>query len=379
MDNEQLYKLIDKYRHGTASAEEVRFLEAYYRAFDLRPDITEASDEQLADQFWQEIKAGINNNITTHKTIRKVIPLWQRITVAASVLMFLFISSYFFLNHLKTAQLTTQHQGYNIVPGKNQAVLILANGQKILLTSAPNGQLAKQGPVNITKTQDGQIAYTAAGRNATNDVKYNTAETPKGGQYQITLSDGTKVWLNAASSLKYPIQFSGKERVVELSGEAYFEVAKNKSFPFKIKSVKQTVEVLGTHFNINTYNDEPSIRTTLLEGSVKVFANAQSYLLIPGQQLILSGQNLRITNADIEETIAWKNGYFRFHGEKIGSIMRKISRWYDVDVQYNTSLTNEGFNGKISRFKNINQVLNMLEETKAVHFRIEGRRITVIE
>ena len=184
--------------------------------------------------------------------------------------------------------------------------------------------------------------------------------------------------LNAASSLKYPTSFTGSERRVELAGEGYFEVAHNKLKPFKVISNGQEIEVLGTHFNVNAYTDEFGIKTTLLEGSVKISAAGLYTLIRPGQQALFANHRLSVGDADIKETIAWKDGYFDFKNESIESIMRKLSRWYDIDVQYDGKVTGEGFYGEISRFKNISEVLSMLEQTELVHFKIEGRRVTVI-
>jgi transmembrane sensor len=270
----------------------------------------------------------------------------------------------------------------DIAPGISTATLTLSNGQKINLNNTANGQIASQSGTRILKTANGQITYQASNPNkAIYDTVSNMISVPRGGQWQVDLPDGSKVWLNSASTLTYPVTFAHqKNRIVKLSGEGYFEVAKDKMHPFLVKTSQQEVQVYGTHFNINSYPDESFVNTTLAEGSVKVsMTGGHPRFLVPGQQAILKGRILTVSEANVEETLAWKNGYFRFNDENIRSIMRKLSRWYNVDVQYGPDITNDGLNGKISRFKNISQVLRALEATKSVHFKVEGRRVTVMK
>jgi transmembrane sensor len=216
-------------------------------------------------------------------------------------------------------------------------------------------------------------------KNKSSEVVYNTISTPRGGQYQLMLADGSKVWLNAASSLRFPASFVGKERKVELLGEAYFEVAKNAKMPFKVKVNGMEVEVLGTHFNINSYENESTIRTTLLEGSVKINKNNSSSLLKPGQQAQMNkaGEIKIINDADVEEAIAWKEGKFQFDRADIHDIMRQLTRWYDVDVEYKGTVSSH-FGGTISRDVNLSQVLNMLHLTGEVKFQVEDRKVVVM-
>jgi transmembrane sensor len=224
------------------------------------------------------------------------------------------------------------------------------------------------------------------GQNTKDDMPtktvYNTIETPKGGQYRIDLPDGTMVWLNAGSSLRYPNRFAGQERKVALTGEAYFEVAKNKQMPFRVVSGKQVVEVLGTHFNINAYTDEASVKTTLLEGSVNVLLQEthQSELLNPGQQAVVkyNGSSIVVQPVKVEEAVAWKNGYFMFVDADLESIMRQLARWYDVEVAYEGNLGSLKFGGMVSRSKSIAQTLRILELTGNVRFKVAGRRVTVM-
>ena len=376
MEQKQFDRILEKYKAGKASPEEVAFLEAYYKAFGLRPEL-----QENPEQFWLGMKANIDAKIDGHQPIQhppeiRKLRLWPHIAVAASILLCCSIGFYFYKQKANSDQIQlAQHQ---IKPGSNMAILTLANGKRIVLNTAANGTLVAQTGLKITKTADGQLVYSVTD-DGNADTEYNTVETPKGGQYRVELADGTIAWLNAASSLKYPNHFNGNERIVELNGEAYFEVAKDKTHPFIVKSSRQSVEVLGTHFNINTYDDETTVKSTLLEGSVKVTENStgKSELLKPGQQAQLSASRLKVVEANTEEAIAWKNGYFKFNDEKIESIMRKIARWYDIKVEYKGEITDEGFNGAITRFGDINDVLNIMQRSKAVHFKIEGRRIIV--
>ncbi|WP_410219810.1 FecR family protein [Pedobacter sp.] len=274
------------------------------------------------------------------------------------------------------------------LPGSNKAVLVLANGRKVSLTDINNGDVLKEAGLSITKTSDGQLVYTVSdiaadkGNNSNLNNALNTIETPKGGMWEVKLPDGSSVWLNAASSLTYPLSFSkGQKRMVELKGEAYFEVKEDKLHPFVVKTVKQEVEVLGTHFNINAYTDETTVKTTLLEGSVKVAsyqAEHEPEILKPGEQSILTAKGFDIKQVDVDEAIDWKNGYFMFNNEKQESIMRKIARWYNVQVEYaNPSAKEVTYYGSISRFENVSKVLRKFEQTGEVRFEINNNKITV--
>lgn len=265
----------------------------------------------------------------------------------------------------------------DIAPGRNQAVLTLSGGQQIVLDSAANGLLTLQGNTKIMKLADGQLVYTDAGH-AVSEMMYNTMSTPKGGQYRLTLPDGTAVWLNAASSITYPAAFDGNDRIVTITGEAYFEVAKDAARPFHVKAGETEVEVLGTHFNVNAYADEPGIAATLLEGSVRVVAGKTSGLLKPGQQARVQQQRIQVMNGvNLEQVVAWKNGYFQFDRTDIQTVMRQLSRWYDVEVVYEGPVPKDRFGGKLPRDAQASQVLRALEQTQ-VHFRIEEKKIIVM-
>jgi len=273
-----------------------------------------------------------------------------------------------------------------ISPGGNKATLTMADGKVISLEEAKNGLLARSGTTSIRKTDHGQLAYNTT---AEADLKiaanvarqYNTLATPKGGEYQLTLPDGTKVWINSASSLSFPVAFTGTERRVKLSGEAYFEVAKDVHKPFYVILNDVQVKVFGTHFNIAAYNDDSKITTTLLEGSVQVTKNNKRSMLKPGQQATVNNNsdNIAVSAANIDEAVAWKNGYFKFDDESIVSVMKKVSRWYDVEIDYRGNFNNQHFGGTFYRSKSITELLKHLEKIGKVHFNITGRRIIVME
>ena len=275
-------------------------------------------------------------------------------------------------------------------PGGNHATLTFSNGTVIVLDQVNEGDLAHQDGSRIVKSNNGQVVYfpTAAGSTS---IEYNTISTPRAGQYHIVLPDGTHVWLNAASSLRFPTAFAGKTREVELSGEGYFEVAKNARMPFIVQEGDMRVEVLGTHFNINAYKDEDLIKTTLLEGSVKVGkgqkaegrekkakSEEKSVVLKPGEQAILSqsSQTIPVQTVDVQQVIAWKDGFFEFNNLPLPAIMRQISRWYDIDVEQEANYPDKRFGGRISRKLNLANITSMLE-TYGVHFKMENKKLIV--
>lgn len=253
----------------------------------------------------------------------------------------------------------------------------------MILSNIPNGVVARQGNTVIHKDIAGTLMNIADNHAQGNNLNaYNIVETPIGGEYSVTLADGTKVWMNAASSLKYPVQFSGNERVVELTGEAYFEVAKDPAKPFRVKSSGQTIEVLGTHFNVNAYANEGVIKTTLLEGRVKVLNKTGIQFLPPGQQSVMNfggdGRIKVLTDTDTDEVTAWKEGYFQFNQADIHNVMRQLSRWYDIKVSYSPELTYKQFQGAIQRDLKFSQVLRILGKTK-LQFTVKGKEVMVMD
>ena len=271
----------------------------------------------------------------------------------------------------------------DVKPGINTAILTLGNGSNIVLDSAGTGELARQGGTKIIKRSDGQLAYQAE---AGNETVYNIVSTPRAAQYQITLPDGTGVWLNAASTLRFPTNFSGKERRVELTGEAYFEVARDKDKPFLVKVAKATaaggdmdVQVLGTHFDIMAYGDEANIQTTLLEGSVAVRHGDDKKLVEPGSQARLARkeETLAVEPANTKQAVAWKNGLFYFDKSNVPAILRQVSRWYDLDIVYESPAPDMMFSGKIERSLPLSGIAALLKSGQ-LHFRIEGKKFIVM-
>ena len=307
--------------------------------------------------------------------------LWPKAVAAAAavVLMVLSVGGYFYSqNRSIETENRLSVNTHDVDPGGNKATLTLADGSKISLTDANNGELAKQSGVKISKSKNGELVYSVIASDAT-PLAYNTISTPKGGVYQVNLPDGTKVWLNAASSIKFPTTFAQlSQRKVELEGEAYFEVAKNKKVPFVVSTGGQQVQVLGTHFNISSYSDEGELKTTLLEGSVKVIA-ANTIVLKPGQQSNLKRNgsgDLKVSTANITQVMAWKNGFFHFEKENLHEVMRQLSRWYDIEVIYEVDRHDDEFMGDIPRGIKLSEALKILS-FEGTQFRIEGHKLIV--
>ena len=380
---ENILALIEKHNAGTITPDEKLRLNEWYHSFnDSEPELT-ANENETEQQLRDRIKNRLFETIR-HQNERVV-------TSPRRTWQILLIGTYFMLSSkfskqeiVKTAPTETKLKN-DIAPGSNKAVLTLADGSTIVLDSASKGTISQQGNIKVKKLGNGLLVYTINGKQVTeNDEAFiNTISTPRGGQYQVTLVDGTKVWLNAASSIRFPVVFTGTERKVEITGEAYFEVAKNENMPFKVKATSSEIEVLATHFNVNAYNDEAFIKTTLLEGRVKVsvpalVGNQSSKFLQPGQQAEINkeGKINVLDNADTEEAVAWKNGRFQFKSTDLKTILRQISRWYDVDVEYKGNV-NLHFTGQLTRNGNVSKVFEELALTGEVHFKIDGKRIIV--
>lgn len=371
MNEQKLKDLLIKYKEGTCTEVEKNLLE-YWVSSTIYPEY------QISEQDLQQDLTEIGQRLPLVKKQRY---LWQKMAVAASIILAVSIGIYL---HYKTPNIIQQesisHYENDIPPGKNSATLVLADGKKIILSDVQSGEIAKESGIEISKTANGQLIYEV--KSSGSNYQLNTLSTAKGETYQVRLPDGSLVALNSASSLTYATTLNNKgERIVELSGEAYFEVAKDPRHPFIVKTGEQEVKVLGTHFNISNYNTDKETKTTLLEGKVKVTSKKtnSSEILNPGQQSILSGKNLYINNqVDLEEVVAWKNGYFKFNGS-LESIMQKIARWYDVEVVYqfkpDASLA---FGAEISMHRNISDLLRIIESTGNVKFKIEGRRVLVM-
>ncbi len=329
---------------------------------------------------WEQLYGRIINETAINKHNSKVRNIsWLRWSAAAAIIILFSVGSYLSLNHSSKKILiahTLQLPVNNDVtaPAANKAIITLSDGRKVQLDSIGNGTLARQGNVQVTKQPDGQIIY----KGIAGESLYNTLTVPRGSKVvTIKLSDGTQVWLNSESSLRYPASFTGYERKVEITGEAYFEVAHNEAMPFIVEKDALQIKVLGTHFNINTYDDDGTSKVTLLEGSVKIIKDGKQNLLKPGQQAQISDNIQVINNINVDEVIAWKNGQFQF-GDKadLHLIMKKIARWYDVDIAYEGGPVNQRFGGEMPMNSNLSQVLEILK-TSGVKFKIDGKKVIV--
>ncbi len=373
--------------NAVKSMDKASFMEAYQLLYDeinnhpaepLSPDFKDQLERRL--DLLEAQKDFLSGNLASappRHTITIMKGKWWNYA-AAAILLF-FVAGYFLLNNTKKHPpivLQQQPVKKDIPAGSQGAILTLSNGQRIILDSAGNGELTRDAGVRVIR-KGGELSY--AGK--TDEIIYNQVVTPRGRKWQLTLSDGTKVWLNAASSVRYPINFVGKERIVEVSGETYFEVAPDKNRPFKINIAgKGKIEVLGTHFDVNAYDDEDAIRTTLLEGSVKVIRGGNSSLLSPGQQAVLGNgtDDIKvIDNANIDEVMAWRNGRFIFSNMDLKSIMRQLTRWYDVDVVYEGKVPEISIGGIIHNDVYLSTVMEFLGEN-GVHYKIEGKKITIM-
>jgi transmembrane sensor len=382
MNKEELKSLLEKFDAGHCTAEEVGMLESWYLQWrtDEEIDLADAEAEQRIDHIWSRLDE-------EPKVQKTPLRLWPRFAAAAVILITLSSGLFFYLHRGGSTPAMIAKQ--DVPAGGNKAYLTLADGKRIVLNNAANGQLAKETGVAISKSAEGQLVYTLSDQSIARNAKpiYNKIETPKGGQYQIVLPDGTKVWLNSASSLRFPATFTNvKTREVELSGEAYFEVAHNKKLPFIVKTARQELSVLGTHFNLSSYADEEVTKTTLLQGAVLIHRlgdivnpveGKDFAVLKPGQQATLR-KTIQTGPADIEMATAWKEGNFLFNALDLKSILRQLSRWYDVEVDYSHVPENRFFTGFISRSVNLSKVLEMLEKTGGMEFEIDHKTIKVI-
>lgn len=389
-DKGRIIELARKWQEGTLTPEEREEFDQWYESFnDTRmPDLTGETPAQLKERLHASVLA---KGRTRRQAVVRVMLIRRAVATVAAVL--LLVVSLTLFNRLGSprpvpvATAAPRHVNTGIVPGSNKAILTLAGGSQVILDSAKNGLLAQQGLTGIVKQKDGAITYQelgAAHTAAETGPLYNTVTTPRGGQFAVTLPDGSKVWLNAASSIRFPTFFSGKERRVEVRGEAYFEVATNKTMPFRVAVEHPSdgkvmeVEVLGTEFNIMAYEDENTVKTTLLEGAVRVVRGDEKKVLHPGQQAQLKDGSLHVLgNADAEDAIAWKNGHTLFAGEDIHAIMRKVSRWYDVDVEYRGQLPERKFTGGIARSSDLSVLLQILE-LNHIRTSVEGKKIILM-
>lgn len=389
----KLKKLAENYHAGLCTPEELKKIRQWYddfetNGYDLPPkaEIERASKEAAlfviaqvrAQQTDGTLEHGSSPEIVAASPFRKNTFRFTQYAAAAVFFLVVGIGTYYYLNPVKNSIVLAARK--DISPGSNKAILTLSNGSRIALNNAKNGTLAQQGSTAVHKNGNGLLAYqvsTISSGPLHNDVATgdNTVATPRGGQYQVIMPDGSRAWLNSLSSIRFPVAFKGKERHVETTGEVYFEVAKDQSKPFRVTTAGQTVTVLGTHFNIMAYADEPRIITTLLEGSVRIAKAGQSETLKPGQQSLVD-KDIRIKVADTDDAVAWKNGLTSFTDADLKTIMRKVSRWYDIDVEYQGQMADRTFTGAISRKSNLSALLKILA-LNHIQFSINDRKLIV--
>lgn len=418
MHREKLIILADKYLQGDITEQQKQQLHGWYdelnagREEDIIACEELQSEAEIKYKIWEKLQQRIQRTDTAETRQAHLLSMQKtRIYLfrwAAAAVLFILLSATVYRLLYKDQDHSLQHNEQplakafdnDVLPGTNKAVLTLANGTTILLDSAHNGTQFMQGNAMVCKVASGQLAYKSEKRKEENTeaISYNTLSTPKGGQYQLELPDGTRVWLNAASSIRYPTTFGKKDRMVEMTGEAYFEIARDEKRPFRVRinSMQATatrqgavIEVLGTHFDVNAYRDDPVATATLLEGAIRLVKGPAVAMLKPGQQARFENAiddkstqtHNRITvtdDADVEQVLAWKNGRFEFNGDDIHSVMRQLARWYDVEVSYEGSLPEVNYMGAISREGNLSTVLKMLEFTRSVSFQIKGKKVLVI-
>lgn len=403
MKHQRLYYLLERYFQKNYTNEEKTELNALLEKQENEELVKQWIDESFDKKLDHTMEAAAGNEIlntillvkpgrmpvANGRTVHRVHFLrtaWFR--YAAAVVLVAGAALYLLLNTRKKEKQAVEIAQAEIQPARESAILTLANGETILLDTAANGNLTMQGGTQVVKLANGEILYT--GGASGDEVVWNTMSTAIGRQYQVSLPDGTKVWLNAASSITYPTAFKEAKRIVRVKGEVYFEVAKDQNRPFHVEVYGGSeVQVLGTSFNINSYDNEPGSKTTLLEGSVKVVSSGEGIMLKPGQQAAIAyaGQNIAGSNkitvasaVDTEHALAWKNGLFNFEGLDIKAAMRQLERWYNIKVEYapGAKIDNDAFGGKMYRNSSLSDVLAILQKLAGVKFRMEGNKVTVI-
>ena len=398
MNTDRINYLVRRYATNRATSEEVEELFAWLRLRvddkDLHDELEKMAAATIPDDnydpaYWEPFidKALKGKREIKRKAVRNIYTLnrgWRRYAAAAAVLLLISTAIVWTLFNNKRSEETLvkeyRQSTNDVLPGRERAILILANGETIKLDTVL-GAIVKQDNLSIVNL-NGMLDYEGKA----NTEQYHTLSTPNGGQYRLRLPDGTDVWLNAASSITYPVGFIGAERRVTVKGEAYFEVAKDRRKPFRVDIDNQsTVEVLGTHFNINSYADDGDIKTTLLEGSIKVTSRDKQVVIKPGQQAVSAaiarpeGPGLKVIDSgiDLVQVMAWKNGLFNFEQANLKTVMAQLGRWYDIEIKYEGNIPDRTFRGKITRDLNLSQVISILEDVE-VKFRIEGRTLVVM-
>lgn len=380
MQKEIFDRLAEKYLAGEANEEEKQLVEEFLRRMEDTDagQFSELQVQEIVSSLYGRIRAQLESPNASSRFPRS---LWFRMSAAVAAALLLVLGGYYYWASQESALPPEEKQNiaqHSLLPGTDAAILTLGDGSQVVLDSLGHGAISRQGLADIINRK-GKLSYNAAEGEQNETVAFNTVTTPKGGQYRITLADGTNVWLNAMASIRFPTVFTGSERIVEATGEVYFEVAKDKERPFHVRINGLDVQALGTQFNINAYPDEPTANITLLEGSVRVGKDDRRQMLVPGQQVRITeeGEMIMKDEVDMDQVMAWKNGLFYLTGSNIREIMRQISRWYNAEVVYEGDVSGIDFYGVVERTKDISELLGILEKTGIVHFRIEGKKIIV--
>ncbi|WP_461791649.1 FecR family protein [Pedobacter sp.] len=373
MPKQDITNLLKRYNAGECTDEERDLIESWYlqyQPFEGR-DLSAKEREKDLENIWAVLP------INRRPAMR--LKLIYRIAAAIAFIC-LSVGIYYSVHRPEDQLEVIEMLGNRLQPGSDKAVLTLSNGKQIVLTGATNGKLADEQQSAVVKTTDGTVSYAARTAAIKAMPVYNMLSTPAGGTYRIILSDGTIAWLDAASSIRYPVVFQGDERRVEITGQVYFEVSHMASKPFRVNSKNQVVEVLGTHFNINSYEDENTVTTTLLQGSVKVSKGANAALLKPGQEAATENgsKTIKVNPGDTETAVAWQKGLFRFKRADLPTVMRQFARWYDVEVVYEEGIPPVAITGKLERRANASQVLKIINGL-GIKFKTEGRKIIIIK
>lgn len=388
MDKEEFLIIVERISDGSATDAEIALYLRWYELYETDEKIWSklgvlpgAFKEALFNKIQSRI---LDDKIAFNENESRTIKLWPRLAAALSIVLCVGLGIFYYSNHAnkvesKNNQATAQQK---IVPGSNKAILTLGDGKQVELNGDTEGKIADQGNVTVNKTSSGQLIYQLHEKSSaviTGAPIFNQITVPRGGQYEVILPDGSKVFLNAATTLKYPAAFLPNERKVELSGEAYFEVSKDQNRPFKVNIAnKQEVEVLGTHFNIAAYQEDGLIKTTLFEGAVKLKNNSGQVILKPGQMTI-GGKDgkIEVSMADLEQVLAWKKGLFVFNDQRLEDVMKMVCRWYDTEVVYKDEVGAKKLWGTVSKYKTIEELLDKIAFTSGIHYKIEGRRVVL--
>ncbi|SUJ02520.1 fec operon regulator FecR [Sphingobacterium spiritivorum] len=380
LSKDQYIQLYEKYTNGNCSKEELQKLETYKDSFEFTDtqwnNAVMGDSDEVKNRIYKKLLSGMNENSGTG--YRRYI--WLKWGAVAATLLIILGAVWMLQKNKETTRTTSVTTKNSIIPGGDKAMLILEDGTQVDLENTQSGAINSNGKYIAAKVGDGKLEYRDEDTKTASLVSYHTLRTPKGGQFQLRLPDGTMAWLNAASSIRYPTAFVGAERRVEISGEVYFDVKKQNGKHFIVQTNNQEITVLGTRFNVFAYTDESFVQTSLIEGKVQVDINDRQLMLKPGLSSVYHKDTgkIRTKSFDPDEVLAWQQGNFNFNAEPIESVMRKISRWYDVEIYYEGDIKGKMFSGSLSRFSNVQDILEVIALTGVVKFKIKDRKIYVI-